>query len=404
MAIHVFSEIQPLKKVLLHRPGKELEHLVPDTLERLLFDDIPFLAGAQKEHDYFADVLRANGAEVVYLIDLMEQTLRHAPGLKEVFIESFIKESGSTALAFSEELKSYLMGFTDLKALVEKTMAGVRLLEVAPSGNGLSAMLHHETQFVLDPIPNLYFTRDPFASIGGGVSINHMFSETRNRETIYADFIFRYHPDYAGNVTLYYTRGEPFSIEGGDIMNLSGRVLVVGSSQRTTPEAIEHLAKNIFSDETSGVQTILVMDIPGIRAFMHLDTVFTQVDYDKFVIHSGILPTLRLFELERGTGANMKIRQCGDSLERVLSRLLDLPKVTLMQCGGKDNVTAQREQWNDGANTLCISPGVVVTYDRNNITNQLLMDNGIKVLGVPSSELSRGRGGPRCMSMPLIRE
>lgn len=406
MPIQVFSETAPLKTVLLHRPGRELEHLVPGTMGRLLFDDIPYLAGAQEEHDRFAALLRENGVSVKYLTALMAEALDHCPALRLPFLRTFIQESGPVAKGYEEALLPYLLDMADNQTLVNAMVAGVRLADLGDGmGRQLPALLHREAQFLLDPIPNLYFTRDPFAAIGRGASVHRMFSETRARETLFGDFILRHHPDFAGRVPLYYSRQAPFSLEGGDILNLSARVLAVGASERTMPEAIEDLALQIFADPNAAIETILVLDIPGVRAYMHLDTVFTQVDRDTFVIHPGIMPTLRAFTLERGEKSGLRIRELDQPLARVLAKLLDLPApAKLLFCGGQDAIAAQREQWNDGANTLCLSPGVVVTYDRNQVTNRLLEDNGIRVLSIPSSELSRGRGGPRCMSMPLVRE
>ena len=406
MPIQVFSETAPLKTVLLHRPGRELEHLVPGTMGRLLFDDIPYLAGAQEEHDRFAALLRENGVAVKYLTALMAEALDHCPALRLPFLRTFIQESGPIAKGYENSLLQYLLGLGDNQAMIQAMVAGVRLADLGRDvGRQLPALLHREAQFLLDPIPNLYFTRDPFAAIGNGASLHRMFSETRARETLFGDFILRHHPDFAGRVPLYYSRQAPFSLEGGDILNLSARVLAVGASERTMPEAIEDLALQIFADPNAAIETILVLDIPGVRAYMHLDTVFTQVDRDTFVIHPGIMPTLRVFTLEPGGKNGLRIRELDQPLARVLAKLLDLPApAKLLFCGGQDAIAAQREQWNDGANTLCLSPGVVVTYDRNQVTNRLLEDNGIRVLSIPSSELSRGRGGPRCMSMPLVRE
>ena len=266
-------------------------------------------------------------------------------------------------------------------------------------------LIKTDNQFILDPIPNLYFTRDPFACIGNGVSLNRMYSRTRRRETLFGKYVLENHPNFAGQTPFYYKREFPYAIEGGDILNLSNQVLAVGISQRTTAEAIELLAQNIFADETSEIETILALDIPAIRAFMHLDTVCTQVDYDKFTIHPGILGTLRIFEIRKGDKkGELKVAETNSSLEEVLASHLKLDSVTLIQCGGKDRIASEREQWNDGSNTLCIEPGKVVVYDRNYVTNQILRDNGVIVLEMASSELSRGRGGPRCMSMPLVRE
>lgn len=405
MPIQVHSEIAPLRRVLLHRPGQELEHLVPGSLERLLFDDIPYLKGAQSEHDRFAQVLRDNGVEVVYLSQLTAETLSQDEALKEAFIHDFVHKSGCVAHRYRKELQDYLSGISDVHEMVLQTMAGIPFSDLTLEyPESLTALLHGTSDFALEPIPNLYFTRDPFASIGCGAALHHMYSDTRRRETLYGSYILRHHRDYAGQVPLYYTPDLPYALEGGDIMNLSASVLAVGISQRTMPEAIERLAKNIFDSDSSQIQTILALSIPSKRAFMHLDTVLTQVDVDKFVVHPAILPILEIFEVRRGSKGQLVARQLQTGLAETLAHYLELEQVTLIQCGGQDQIAAQREQWNDGSNTLCIRPGVVIAYDRNYITNQILEDHGITVLKIPSGELSRGRGGPRCMSMPLIRD
>ena len=404
MPIQVYSEIAPLRRVLLHRPGQELEHLVPGSLERLLFDDIPYLKGAQAEHDRFAQVLRDNGVEVVYLSKLTAEALSQDKALKEAFIRDFTQKSGSVAHRYERELQAYLGSIEDVHEMVLQTMAGIPFSDLAlDHAESLTAMLHCKADFALEPIPNLYFTRDPFASVGGGVALHRMYSATRRRETLYGAYILQHHPEYAGT-PFYYTPDSPYSLEGGDVMNLSESVLAVGISQRTMPEAIEQLARNVFRRPESKIRTILARSIPSKRAFMHLDTVMTQVDVDKFVVHPAILPTLRIFEVTQGKGGELTARQLDMDLAHALAHYLHLDQVTLILCGGQDQIAAQREQWNDGSNTLCIRPGVVIAYDRNYITNEILESYGITVLKIPSGELSRGRGGPRCMSMPLIRD
>ena len=405
MAIHVTSEIGQLKRVLLKRPGRELEHLSPETMEQLLFDDIPYLHRAQAEHDRFAELLRESGAEVSYLDSLIAEVLEKEPALRELFVSDVIEKAGGSARGYREALTEYLLSMQDARTLVRKTMAGVTYEEVfRDHAAGLSGLVREKTRFLMPPIPNLYFTRDPFACIGRGVSLNHMYSATRNRETIYGGYILRYHPEFAGQIPLYYTPQEHFSIEGGDILNLSEHVLAVGMSQRTQPEAIERLAKNIFADEESCITTVLAFEIPRTRAFMHLDTVFTQVDLDKFTVHPGILGALSVYELTGKGEKTLKTRKLEAPLEDILKHYLHLDSVQLIRCGGESPIAAAREQWSDGSNTLCIRPGVVLVYDRNYVTNRILNDCGIETLEMPSSELSRGRGGPRCMSMPLVRE
>lgn len=403
MGIRVTSEIKPLKKVLLHKPGAEIENLTPEYLERLLFDDIPYLEVARQEHDAFADVLRGNGVEVVYLHELAAEVMEDEE-IKEKFLKQFIEEAGIKSPEVQKNVYNFLKSIENNEELIRKTMAGINKNELPGLNNkSLADYVDDEYPFVADPMPNLYFTRDPFASIGNSISLNKMYSVTRNRETIYADYIFNYHPNYKGTQRVY-NRDFDHAIEGGDILNLTEKVLAIGISQRTTPQAIERIAKRIFFEtEGNKIETILAFNIPKTRAYMHLDTVFTQVDTDKFTIHPQIQGPLEIFELTKGEDRKVNLVQEEMTLQEILSKHLDCD-VKLIQCGGGDYVISQREQWNDGSNTLCIKPGEVVVYSRNYITNKILVENGVKIHVIPSSELSRGRGGPRCMSMPLERE
>ncbi len=408
--IHVTSEIGTLKKVLLHRPGKELLNLTPDSLERLLFDDIPYLKDAQKEHDNFAGILRDNGVEVVYLEDLMAETLDTNPEVREKFIYQFMEEAGIRTKKYQRIVFDYLNQIKDNKELVLKTMEGIQISDLSAEKleveKSLLDLIETPDNFIADPMPNLYFTRDNFASVGEGINLNKMYSVTRNRETIYAQYIFTYHPEYKG-VNMYYNRDEAYHTEGGDVLNINDHTVAVGISQRTQAEAIDQMSKNFFKDPNCKIDTVLAFNIPNSRAFMHLDTVFTQIDYDKFTYHPGIMETLQVFEITEGndpdSDEDLNVVEINDSLENILTKYVGR-KVTLIPCAGGDKVAAEREQWNDGSNTLCIAPGVVIVYDRNNVTNEVLRSYGLKVLELHGAELSRGRGGPRCMSMPLERE
>lgn len=404
-ALNVFSEIGPLKKVLLHRPGRELENLTPKWLEQLLFDDIPWLELARKEHDEFASKLRSLGVEVVYLTDLVVEVLKQSKDIKEQFIHQFIEESNITSDTLKEVVRDYLYSFKDLHHMVEMTMAGIRKREVPNFTKRTLTDYIKDYPFVTDPMPNLYFTRDPFSTIGCGVSISKMFTQVRGRETIYAEYIFKYHPLYKQDIPHYYDRNDLSTIEGGDVLILSNHVLAVGVSERTHPSAIEKLAKNLFYKYPTSFSTVLAFDIPKSRSFMHLDTVFTQVDIDKFLIHHEARKSIRAYELTKDENRpnKLRVKPIEDHLKVILETYLKR-EVTLIPCGGSDVISSDREQWNDGANTLCIKPGEVIVYERNHITNKLLQEHGVICHTIPSSELSRGRGGPRCMSMPLFRE
>ncbi len=401
--LQVYSEIGRLKKVLLHRPGEEIENLTPDLMDRLLFDDIPYLKIAREEHDAFAEIFRQNGVEVVYLEDLIAETLEDKE-IKQQFIKQFIEEADVHGNVRKEVISDFFNGFATNREMIDKMMAGIRKEEIGEfKSYSLADMIDSDYPFVIDPLPNLYFTRDPFATIGTGISLNKMRTVTRCRETIFASYIFDYHPLYKGEgVQKWFDRTEQFDIEGGDILVLSPKVLAVGVSQRTDAEAIEKLARNIFSDGQT-FDTVLAFDIPKTRAFMHLDTVFTMVDYDKFTIHPEIEGPLAVYAISK-KGDDVTIEKETLTLEEVLKKHLELDDVTLIRCGGKRGIDAGREQWNDGSNTLAIAPGEVIVYSRNHVTNRLLEEAGVKLHVMPSSELSRGRGGPRCMSMPLFRE
>ena len=405
--ICVRSEIGPLKKVLLHRPGRELLHITPDRLSELLFDDIPYLKVAQQEHDAFADILRMSGAEVVYLEDLMTEVMDLYPELIRPFLYQWLEEGNIRTRKWQDKLFDHLTSEYSGKALVEKTMEGITLYEMGGASKySLQDMIAPPDDLIVDPMPNLYFQRDPFASVGNGILLNRMHFPTRRRETIYADYIFNYHPDYKGKVKRYYSRNLHASIEGGDVLNLTADTLAIGISQRTSPDAIEVAARNLFSDPDGQIRTILAFDIPSCRAFMHLDTVFTQIDIDKYTIHPEILGSLTVYEItgNRKEPGEIRIRSISSSLEKILEKYTHTDSVKLIKCGGDDLIAAAREQWNDGSNTLCVAPGKIIVYQRNEVTNEMLRNEGLTVLEMPSAELSRGRGGPRCMSMPLIRD
>lgn len=402
--LNVYSEIGKLKTVLLHRPGKEIENLTPDLMDRLLFDDIPYLEVARQEHDAFAKILSDNGVEVLYLEDLAAEAIEDA-SVKERFVDEFIKEAGILGEKKKQLVKELLLNCKTNRELVDKMMEGIRKSEL-PNYNAtsLADMVDSGYPFVADPMPNLYFTRDPFATIGSGISLNHMRTVTRNRETLFAKYIFENHPRFKdSDVPKWFDRDDNTSLEGGDELVLNKEVLAIGISERTDAASIEKMAKRIF-DKDESFKTVLAFHIPNKRAFMHLDTVFTMIDFDKFTIHPEIEGPLTVYAISRGEGNSIKIQKETQELDKVLAKYLEVEKVTLIRCGGGDMIDAAREQWNDGSNTLAIAPGEVVVYSRNHVTNKLLEEAGVKLHIMPSSELSRGRGGPRCMSMPLYRE
>ena len=400
-----FSEIKPLKKVLMHRPGEEFLNLTPNTLERLLFDDIPYLKIAQQEHDAYANALRAEGVEVVYLVDLAAEALE-AGGrtVRKKFLEQFIAEAGVTSPKVAKHCFDYLNAIKDTKEMIRKCIAGIDISELKKLGKVSGFYATRDTgRMIIDPIPNLYFQRDPMATVGYGATLHKMWSVTRTRESIFMEYVYQYHPFYE-DTKLYYDREEPYCIEGGDIQVLSKEVVAIGISQRTEPDAIADFARRLFKDKKNEFKYVLAIDIPDERSFMHLDTVMTQVDVDKFAVQDAIMDISTIYEITPGRGGEIEIVEIHQSLQKVLEKYLHLNKVELIKCGNGKRIDAEREQWSDGVNLLCVRPGVVIAYDRNFVTNQTLKKHGVKVIEIPSSELSRGRGGSHCMSMALVRE
>ena len=400
--VHNYSEIGKLNKVLLHKLDKEIEGLVPDNFERLLFDDIPYLKVAQEEHDYFANLLTKNGIEVVYYVDETAKALKDIEVRKE-FIRRFTDESNIYSEAAKEAICEYLLKMP-VKEMVKKVISGIKKTEIGKIDvSSLADFIASDYPYYTDPMPNLYFTRDPGACVGDGVSVHHMSTATRRREALLLKYMFKYNKDFAPEGTkLWYDYDSEASIEGGDVLILSKDIVGIGLSSRTNATGIERFAEKVLRN--SGFKRILVFDIPKSRAFMHLDTVFTMVDYDKFTIHPEIEGPLQIYEVTLGKDDKPHFVSIQNTLVEILKKALSLPAIELIRCGGDDKMAAQREQWNDGSNTLAIAPGVVVTYERNSVTNALLDKKGVTVLTVPSSELSRGRGGPRCMSCPINRD
>ena len=399
--VHNYSEIGKLNKVLLHRIGTEVDGLVPDNFARLLFDDIPYLKVAQQEHDRFADILRKNGVEVVYYVDEVAKAIEK-PEIKDRFIREMLDQSRFSSRGVREAIYAYLIAMKP-HDLVEKVIAGIRKTDLTDyKPRTLAEKIDEAYPFYMDPMPNMYFTRDQGACIGNGVNIHHMSTATRRRESLLLRYMYEFNTDFApAGTEKWYDYDDPYSLEGGDILVLSKDIVAVGLSERTTAAGIETFARNLLNG--SDFKKVLVFNIPKKRAFMHLDTVFTMVDHDKFSIHPEIEGPLQLYELSLGAGGDINLASMTEDLATILAKELGLPAVKLIRCGGDDAMAAQREQWNDGSNTLCIAPGKVITYERNYVTNDLLDRNGIEVLTMPSSELSRGRGGPRCMSCPVSR-
>jgi arginine deiminase len=392
----VDSEVGPLRAVLLHRPGNELKRLTPRNNDQLLFDSIPWVDRAQAEHDAFADVLRGRDVEVLLLADTLRTALEddraHAAGVHAAVDDRRL--GGDLA----DSLRSHLSG-VDAAGLAEVLMAGMTFEEL-PSAEGASLvrMMNHPHDFAVDPLPNLLFTRDSSAWIADRVAISSLTMPARRRETAVLDLIYAYHPYFRHAARAYGAHSAP--IEGGDVMLLAPGVLAIGVGERTTAAGAESLARSVFADGIA--HTVLAVPIEQSRATMHLDTVCTMVDADAVVMYPLARDSLTAFTLRPTGDGGVKVAGPAPFLIAA-AEAMEIDRLRVIDTG-LDPVTAEREQWDDGNNTLALAPGVVVGYERNVETNERLEAAGIEVLPITGSELGSGRGGPRCMSCPVRRD
>ncbi|WP_369639590.1 arginine deiminase [Nocardia sp. JMUB6875] len=394
----VTSEVGALRTVLLHRPGDELRRLTPRNNDQLLFDAIPWVERAQQEHDIFAGVLRGRGVEVLLLADVLTETIK-ASGAARIQGISGAVDARRLGHVLADELAAYLRG-VPAEELAQILMSGMTFDELpfGPDATSLVRRMHHGHDFVIDPLPNLLFTRDSSFWIGPRVAITSLALPARARETSLTDLIYAFHPRFLGVRRAYESHTAP--IEGGDVLLLSKGVVAVGVGERTTAAGAEALARSLFEDDLA--HTVLVVPIAQTRATMHLDTVCTMVDVDAVVMYPAIQDELCAFTIRKEDGGGVNISG-PDPFLRVAAEAMGIGKLRVVDTG-LDGVTAEREQWDDGNNTLALAPGVVVAYERNENTNARLEDAGIEVLRIPGSELGSGRGGPRCLSCPLSRD
>jgi len=401
----VTSEVGVLRTVLLHRPGGELRRLTPRNSDQLLFDGIPWVERAQQEHDLFAGVLRERGVEVLLLADLLAETIAVSGAARIQGISAAV-DARRLGHTLADELAGYLRG-VDAPELAEILMAGMTFDELpfAHDGTSLVRRMHHGSDFVIDPLPNLLFTRDSSFWVGPRVAITSLALPARMRETSLTDLVYAFHPRFLGVRRAYESHTAP--IEGGDVLLLAPGVIAVGVGERTSPAGAEALARSLFDDGLA--HTVLVVPIAQSRATMHLDTVCTMVDIDAVVMYPALRDELRAFTIRRGDDYGGREDPGGvtmsgpDPFLPAAAEAMGIGKLRVIDTGS-DVVTAEREQWDDGNNTLALAPGVVVAYERNEVTNARLADAGIEVLTIPGSELGSGRGGPRCLSCPLSRD
>lgn len=389
----VNSEVNRLKKVLVHRPGNELLRVLPKRLENLLFDDVPYLEQMQKEHDVFVQTMQQKEIDVVYLVDEMV-TLFENESIKKQFIFEWLHQSKNLPFKITELIYDYYLSLPNRECVL-KLIEGISECDLKQALPGLRGIYKYDDGILIDPLPNIYFTRDPMTVIYDGVAHHKMFYSIRQKEAMFSRWLFKEHPNYK-NMKTWYVPENGFDIEGGDILIINQDLLLVGCSQRTSLDAIEELAKNLHLHYPNLV--VLAVILPNARAYMHLDTVLTAISDDAFVYYSEIFKNVSYIKIDQ-YGAKL----IESELREILADLLK-KDIKLYSCGNNLRLYSDREQWNDGSNVLAIDKNCIIAYDRNRVTNQLLLNNKVEVLEIPSFELSRGRGGPHCMSMPLDRE
>ena len=391
----VDSETGRLRRVIVHRPGGELRRLTPRNSGALLFDGIPWVERAQAEHDRFAGTLLDHGVEVLYIGALLTECL-YLPEAREEVIGS-VASDRALGEALGRELRSYLADL-DPERLATVLIEGLTKDEFGEAG-GLRHRMMRGADFVIDPLPNMMFTRDSALWIGDAVAVTSLAMPARRRETVLTGVIYRHHQRFAAVPKIYDPSLE--FLEGGDVLALAPGVLAVGVGERTTPAGVERLSRRVF--ERGTIRTVLAVPIAQRRATMHLDTICTMVDADRMVMYAPAERRLEAYTITPDDSGGIDIggpRRFVDAAAEAIG----VERLEIIHTGERDMVTAEREQWDDGNNTLALAPGMAVAYERNTVTNGRLERAGIRTVAIPGSELGSGRGGPRCMSCPISRD
>ncbi|GMQ45878.1 arginine deiminase [Vibrio sp. 10N] len=401
--LYVGSEVGQLRRVLIHRPRRALTHLTPSNCHQLLFDDVLAVEKAGEEHDVFAKTLESQGVEVLLLTHLLAETLA-IPEAKDWLLNTQVSDFryGPT---FANDVRCYLGDLPNLE-LAKVLTGGLSFGEMPLESSSMLQSLYKKNDFIIDPLPNHLFTRDTSCWVYGGVSINPMAKVARQRETNHLRAIYRWHPTFAGQDFIKYFGDEPLAydhstIEGGDVLVIGKGAVLIGMSERTTPQGVEHLAASLFKHGEA--KQVIALELPKDRSCMHLDTVMTHMREDTFSVYPNVIPDdVKCWSLTGDESGRVKATQQSSYISTI-EKALQVDKLNLITTGG-DNFEAEREQWNDANNVLTVKPGVVIGYERNTYTNEKYDKAGITVLPIPGDELGRGRGGARCMSCPIERD